>query len=81
VGQDRRKGQAGCDKTAIGDNKECTARKGNRGQDSQNITARTREIGQGNGDGLTVAGLSVYGIWDRTTEAGQPGHVNLDRSA
>jgi hypothetical protein len=45
------------------------------------MTARTGQLGQGNGDGTTVEGQSAFGIWDRTTKTGQPRRVNLDRSA
>jgi hypothetical protein len=63
---DRQTEQAGHDKIARGDSRDSTARKGNRGQNGQNMTARTGKIGEGNWDGTTIAGQPRYGIWDRT---------------
>ena len=42
------------------------------GQDKGDRTDRTRQIGQGNRDGKTIAGQSWCGSWDRTTETGEP---------
>jgi hypothetical protein len=55
------------------DGKTMAAERGYLGQDIQ--------LRQGNRDGTAMAGQSRYSSWDRTTETGQPGQVNLDGTA
>jgi hypothetical protein len=74
---DRKPGQVNLDRLAGKVSQIMSARKRQRKEDSQNMTARTG-LGQDNGDRTTVAGQPAQDSRGRIVKTGQLGHVSMD---
>jgi hypothetical protein len=73
-------GKVSLDRLATKVSRIMSAWKGQRGEDGQNMSARTG-LGQDNQDRTTVAGQPAQDSQGRIVKSGQLGYVSLDRLA